>query len=139
MKKWNWMEKVKVIIVEDDPIISFLHKTLIVKRKICCSPVAFLNGIEALEYIVNDSINHKKTQYLILLDLNMPEMNGWEFLNSLKGYNVANRSEVIIVTSSPDRKDREKAEKNELVSEYLEKPLIDFDPVKKIKQKLEQN
>lgn len=67
----------------------------------------------------------------------MPDMDGWEFLDSLKRYEVVNRSKIIIVTSSPDRHDRERAKETGMVSEYLEKPLLDFGPVDKIKKMLE--
>lgn len=137
-KKLNGMRRAEVIIIEDDPIVSYLHKQLIVKRNICNSPRAFLCGIKALEYLIENSDKNPDSVYLILLDLNMPNMSGWEFLDSLKQYSVVNRTEVIIVTSSPDREDRERAKKTGLVTEYLEKPLLDFKPVVKIKEMLEE-
>lgn len=132
------MGKVKVMIVEDDPMVSFLHKALVVKRNICSSPKDFMNGVEALDYLLEDSKKEQDSFYLILLDINMPLMNGWEFLEALKNCEVANRTEVIIVTSSPDREDREKARNCKLVTDYIEKPLVNFDPVIKVKRKLEE-
>jgi CheY-like chemotaxis protein len=132
------MKKVKVMIVEDDPMVSFLHKALIVKRDISSSPKDFMNGMEALDFILDDYKKDQEAFYLILLDINMPIMNGWEFLEALKDCEVAKRTEVVIVTSSPDRDDREKAKSFDLVTDYLEKPLINFEPVIKIKRDLEQ-
>lgn len=132
------MGRVKVMIVEDDPMVSFLHKALIVKRNICSSPKDFMNGIEALDYLLRDSENEPDALYLILLDINMPLMNGWEFLEALKDCEVASRTEIIIVTSSPDREDREKASQCSLVTDYIEKPLVNFDPVIRIKRELEE-
>lgn len=132
------MEKIKVMIVEDDPMISFIHKELIVKRNICSSPKSFMNGLEALKFLNNDTNKDKEAYYLILLDINMPVMNGWEFLEALKECEVANRTEVVIVTSSPDRNDREKANRIDLVSNFIEKPLINFEPIIKLKRNMEQ-
>ncbi|MEG9328453.1 response regulator [Salinimicrobium catena] len=132
------MEKVKVMIVEDDPMVTYIHKALLVKRDLCYDPLNFMNGVEALDFILDDSKKDKKALYLILLDINMPLMNGWEFLEAIQDCEVANRTEVIIVTSSPDPKDRCKAEELNLVTGYIEKPLINFDLVKKAKQHLEQ-
>ncbi len=132
------MNKIKILIVEDDPIVSFLHKKLIVKRNICSSPQNFINGLEALDFICEDSLKDEGIYYLILLDINMPLMNGWEFLEALKEHEVANRTEVVIVTSSPDKSDQEKAKKIDIVADYIEKPLINFDPVVRIKRKLEE-
>lgn len=119
-------------------MVSFLHKALVVKRNISSNPESFMNGMEAFDYLFEDAKKNVETYYLILLDLNMPLMNGWEFLEAIKDINVANRTEVIIVTSSPDREDREKARKIDLVSDFIEKPLINFDPVFKVKRKIEE-
>lgn len=131
------MGKVKVMIVEDDPMVTFLHKALVVKRDICAAPIDFMNGVEALDFILEDSDKDQEALYLILLDINMPLMNGWEFLEALEECEVASRTEVIIVTSSPDQEDLERAKKFELVTDYIEKPLINFEPVRKVKIELE--
>lgn len=132
------MGKVKVLIIDDDPIVSFIHKSLVVKRNICSSPKNFSNGIEALDFLHVDSSKEQDTHYLILLDINMPLMNGWEFLDALKDMEVARRAQVVVVTSSPDKEDWEKANNLDLVAYYIEKPLANLDPVKKIKRKIEE-
>lgn len=131
------MGKVKVLVVEDDMMVSFLHKTLLVKKDICGEPLSFANGLEALDYILTDS-KDKETGYLILLDINMPVMNGWQFLDALKKHEVACRSEVIIVTSSPDQVDREKARNYKVVKRYVEKPIQDFGAIRSRKRELRQ-
>lgn len=132
------MRKVKVMIVEDDPMVTYLHKALLIKRNICKDPLIFMNGVEAFDFLINDSTLEEETQYLILLDINMPLMNGWEFLEALEDCEVAKRTAVLIVTSSPDIEDRLMAEKFAQVLGYIEKPLINFDPVIKLKRELEK-
>lgn len=132
------MGKVKVMIVEDDPMVTFLHRALLIKRNICSSPKNFMNGIEALDFIFEDSQRNKEDLYLVLLDINMPLMNGWEFLAALQNTEVAKRTSVVIVTSSPHRGDRQKAKEIELVTEYLEKPLVNMESIREIKIQLEK-
>ncbi len=111
----------EVLIVDDDKIIIFLHRIMLEKSELAQSPLSFLNGKEALKYITEDANSNK--DYLILLDINMPEMNGWEFLDAIKNKPFANRLFVVIVTSSIDSSDKEQAMKYEHVIDYYEKPI----------------
>lgn len=129
------MKNVKVLIVEDDPMVSFLHRELLKKYKISNEPLGFVNGKEAYDFMVSQECSY---HYLVLLDLNMPVMNGWEFLDKLEEKEVASRTKVAIVTSSIDKKDREKAETYETVDSYLFKPLLDFSPVRRVLGDLEK-
>ncbi len=111
----------EVIIVDDDKIIIFLHKIMLEKSGLAANPLSFFNGKEVLKYLDEDKISDKK--YLIFLDINMPEMNGWEFLEAIKEKPFLDRLFVIIVTSSIDSSDREKAMKYKMVIDYYEKPI----------------
>lgn len=117
------MNNIKVLIVEDDQLISFLQKTLLRKNKITDNPLEFGNGKKALDFLLSECTSNK---YLILLDLNMPEMNGWEFLDKLQKLDIALSTKVVVVTSSTDLNDRNKAKMYPVVSGYLEKPLQDL-------------
>ena len=121
------MNNIKVLIVEDDPMMSFLHKELVKKKGVSSAPLSFKNGKEALNYLLSEP--GASSSFMILLDLNMPVMNGWEFLDELEATEIASRTKVAIVTSSIDRADRKKAEKYEIVDSYLSKPLLDFAPI----------
>ena len=123
------MAEVKVLVVEDDSMMAFLHKELIKKKGIAESPICFKNGKEALNFILADT--RKKSKYMILLDLNMPVMNGWTFLEELEKAEVSSQAKVAIVTSSIDSADRKKAEEFEAVEFYLTKPLLDFSPIER--------
>lgn len=127
------MSTLKVLVVEDDPMMSFIHKELIKKKGISSSPYCFYNGQQALEFI--DRENKVDVQYLVLLDLNMPVMNGWKFLEELEKRRVSDRTSVFVVTSSTDNSDRKRAGNFEVVDGYVTKPLSDFSG---IKQKINQ-
>lgn len=116
------------MIVEDDPMISFLHKEMLKKNEIAENPLTFLNGKEALDFIMEDS---SEKYYLVLLDLNMPVMNGWQFLDNVeKKEEITCRTKVAIVTSSMNPADKKKAKEYETVDYYLSKPLLDFSKIK---------
>ena len=113
--------KFEVFIVDDDKIITLVHKKMVLKSNFHADPLSFLNGKDALDHILNnDSI--EKT-YCILLDINMPLMNGWEFLDAINQHKIAARILVFMITSSVDKLDKEKAKTYPLVLDFLEKPI----------------
>lgn len=130
------MKNIKVLIVEDDTMVSFLHKALLQKNKIAQDPLIFKNGQEAWDFLVNDDPDEF---YLILLDLNMPVLNGWQFLDKLKEKNeISNRVKVAIVTSSINPEDNNKARDYDVVDYFLSKPLLDFTEIKKAMEDLKK-
>lgn len=110
-----------VLIVDDDRMIILLHKVIIIKNKLSENPLTFSNGNAALEYLETEFKDNQ--QYLILLDINMPVMNGWEFLDALQSMPFANNVFIIMVTSSVDTGDKTKAKKYPQIISFLEKPL----------------
>lgn len=65
----------QILLIDDDPIINFIHSKII-RRKFPDIPLlTFENGYEGLKHIKR----HPNYSYLIFLDLNMPKMNGWDF------------------------------------------------------------
>lgn len=129
------MGYIKVLVVEDDSMMAFLHKEVIKSNNISSSPLSFKNGKDAMDFIVEDAA--EDTFYMILLDLNMPVMNGWQFLDELEKTRISYRTKVVIVTSSIDPADREKAEMYKTVENYLSKPLLDLSPIKQAVKNLE--
>lgn len=111
----------RTIIVDDDPIVTFLQKKLVTKSELDADPYLFSNGYEALKFLTERS--DIDTEYLIMLDINMPSMSGWEFLQDLEHVPNKYNCHVVMVTSSIDRKDKLKAANNDLVVDYIEKPV----------------
>lgn len=111
----------KVVIVDDDSVVLFLHRVLIDRSILPSAEGSFKNGKEALEYISRDGIY--KTPYLVLLDINMPVMNGWDFLEAIQDKDFKENIFVAMVTSSINTKDVEHAKQYPQVIGYLEKPL----------------
>lgn len=111
--------KVETLIVDDDEMVIFLHKIAVVESGLTANPVIAYNGLQALDFI-NRSEN-RETVFLVLLDINMPELNGWEFLEAIQSLDAS--IYVVMVTSSVDSRDKKKAKSYKQVIEYMEKPL----------------
>lgn len=112
----------KYILIDDDPIINLVHKKVIKNADCHAEVTVFSSGKTALNYF---KTNTEGQFVIVLLDINMPEMNGFEFLEELiKNKNInRNLLNIFILTSSLNVKDREQAEKYPMLKGYLGKPL----------------
>jgi CheY-like chemotaxis protein len=120
----------EVVIVDDDKIIIYLQKITLAKSGLCTNPITHHNGKELLDYLKRERDAEKK--YLVLLDLAMPEMNGWEFMEEIKNKPYNDRVFVIIVNSSTSVIDTNKALSYKNVIGIYDKP-IDIDSCNRIK------
>jgi len=108
-------------IIDDDTVYVNLVKKLIQLKKLCDNILVFKNGKEAIEFF-KDS---ESLPDLILLDLNMPIMNGWEFLEEFDPINkeLGKEPSLYVVSSSIDPVDSEKAKSIGCVRDYISKPI----------------
>lgn len=113
--------KTDVLLVDDDAILLMMLQKMISKTGFHPSPGKYLNGKLAFDHIVKN--DDSKTNFIVLLDLNMPVMNGWEFLERINDSNINSPVYVIIVTSSVDMRDRDKANAYSQVIHFMEKPV----------------
>lgn len=111
----------EVLIIDDDEVVVFIQKKLMAHHDISQNPKTFKRAEAALEFLDSEKNGH--THYLILLDINMPEMTGWDFLKILDKKVDKERFHVIMVTSSVEKKDKEIAKQFSTVKEFLEKPI----------------
>lgn len=112
-----------VLLIDDDPIFHIIFTRMIKKLDKSLHVTSKLNGQIALEYLnENYSID---SQYIILLDINMPINNGWQFLNKIKKWEILKNNNItlFIVSSSTDIEDKKKAQKYPFVKGILTKPL----------------
>ncbi|MGM0946189.1 MAG: response regulator [Bacteroidota bacterium] len=106
-----------IVLIDDDPISTFVTEKLIAKN--VSQPCQFFKYQSAKTAL--KEINKINPNYLFL-DLNMPEMTGWDFLDNFKPQN--NEAQIYILSSSVDERDINKASKYQIVKDYLSKPLI---------------
>lgn len=109
-----------IFLVDDDPINNLINKRLLGKVGITNQIIEFLEGEEALVQI---ETLPSKNQILIFLDINMPVLNGWEFLEKYSEVFPHRQDKIVILSSSIDYQDRQKAKEYQIVSGFLEKPL----------------
>ncbi len=113
--------EIKVLIVDDDDVILFLHELMIRDSGLSQTATSFLTGQAALDHL--DAHRSGTDQFLVLLDINMPGISGWQFLEKLEDMPYRNRVSVVLVTSSIDYADHQRSENYPAVIEYIEKPL----------------
>lgn len=116
-------KKLEILVIDNDPIYQLVTKKLLSKSELDFEIKSYINGLEAL----NTLLNEKKpdTKKMLLLDLDMPIMNGWEFLEAYYDNQLHQNNEdcIYIVTSSIAQEDKSKAKNYPVVHGYFEKPL----------------
>lgn len=129
------MKKLKRILLVDDDNATNVYNKYIIGELNCCEIIDSVeNGEEALDYLqTKGDDGHYPQPELIFLDINMPIMNGWEFLEEYKELPDDQKASIIIVmlTTSINQSDMEKAKQIEHLSDFKSKPL-DEDGVKGI-------
>lgn len=110
-------------IIDDDQIVLMLAGLLIDKHESFHLADTFRNGKEGLDNIKQLVANNQSLPDLILLDLNMPIMDGWEFLEELQLIPQAQDISIYIFTSSIDPHDRIRTKEFPNVKGYVSKPL----------------
>lgn len=114
----------KILLVDDDPIAHLINEKLI--STAIDNPnleiISFHKANEALAYNLQYLRSNSRENLYIFLDLNMPQFNGWDFLDVIEKFND-HKISIFILTSSIRKKDRAKAAKYKSVKAYLVKPL----------------
>ena len=117
---------VNIMLVDDDEINNFITVKLIRKGFADAMISTFLNGRLAIDRLKDILTNEpEKTPDYILLDINMPVMNGWEFLEEYKNSNIDpdKKITIYILSSSVFSNDIDKAKSYESVANFISKPL----------------
>lgn len=115
-----------ILLVDDDTIIDYLHKKILQKAGFNEPILTVYNGKEATNQLLSLNSNlSANDSILILLDLNMPVQNGWQFLDefmTLRNH-LNYHTDIYILSSSINPDDIQMAKDNPLVKGYLKKPL----------------
>ena len=115
----------KVAVVDDSEIDRYIISSVIKRYCFAHEAIEFNMAQKALTYLEENQNNPDLLPDIILLDINMPEMNGFEFLESYNSLpqSLQKQINIIILTSSNNPDDAANAAKNPLVRVFLNKPL----------------
>ena len=115
------MKKVKLTyIIDDDTIFIFVLKKILEKNENFEQVLDFKNAEEVLK-ILSDTNNTMPD--IILLDINMPVIDGWQFLDEIEKLPNKLKLNIFVMTSSIDVRDIEKAESYSTVKNFISKPI----------------
>jgi CheY-like chemotaxis protein len=118
-----------VLIIDDDKIIRKITSQIVQICKLSLlDPIGFPNGLEALNYL--SLKENRQCEFILFLDINMPVMDGWTFLERLEKEKLMQGKVIYLITSSVNKEDYQKALANENVQNIITKPLT----VQKIKK-----
>jgi CheY-like chemotaxis protein len=119
MKKIN-----SILLIEDDPISNFLSDTIIRKLNFAEEINIKGNGESALKFLEDSHLNNKEFPQIIILDINMPIMDGFEFLEKLELLPYYNKKKTLIIILSNLLSEKDIKILNQITSlTYLSKPL----------------
>lgn len=114
-----------VLLIDDSESDNFYHARKIRKMGITDNIHICYSGPEALDYLRSELEGVHPQPTLIFLDINMPGMNGWEFLEEYEKLDVAQQGEIVLtmLSNSIDARDQERANSYRSIRGYYSKPL----------------
>ncbi len=118
--------KLNVLLVDDDSIYQFIARKTLEATGLAAKINVCSNGEEAYRFLEDNQENVNELPDVILLDVNMPVMNGWEFLHAFKNLQspAIKHIPIFLVTSSVNDADINYSQQFSNVQDYIVKPLV---------------
>ncbi|MBI1266134.1 MAG: response regulator [Cryomorphaceae bacterium] len=123
----------KACIIDDDSIFLFGAKRMIESTSFCDELLVYRNGREALDSLNAMAKEEIELPSVIFLDINMPVLDGWQFLEEFEKIMNEKIINIFILSSSIDPQDLKKAELFESIREFIHKP-IRYSDLAKVKE-----
>lgn len=111
----------RIVLIDDDATTNYLNKMIIERSNLVDEVVTFDSAQDALNYFRQNGALIEDS--LVFLDINMPVMNGWQFLDQYEAMNEKASNKIIILTSSINPADKQMAETKSEIIDYKPKPL----------------
>lgn len=116
-------KKINLLVIDDDDINIFIIKKIVDKTGFDIEMTSKSNGQQAVEFLQTAITNQTAFPDLILIDINMPVMNGWEFVEAYTKLEVPKDVDLYILSSSVYENDIEKTKSYTNVKGFISKPL----------------
>jgi CheY-like chemotaxis protein len=115
----------KVFIIDDDPIHQKIAQIMLNKHNLFDEYTSYTEAIHALEFLDEHKAVSEDLPDVILLDLNMPVINGWDFLDRYDQLvpGLKKISDIYIVSSSVDQNDKQRSTSYQYVKGFVSKPI----------------
>ncbi|MEQ6118702.1 response regulator [Reichenbachiella sp. MALMAid0571] len=115
----------KIAVIDDDEVFQLIIKKQLEMRNFSCEILRFSNGQESINFLKDNIQYSEKLPQLIMLDVNMPIKDGWEFLEEYKHLPFDTKKSIMLymVTSSVIQTDIDRAAKNEDIHSFISKPI----------------
>jgi CheY-like chemotaxis protein len=110
-------------IIDDDSIFVFVFKKILEKNDDTREIVNIQNGQDAINVLKTINKNRQKLPDLIFLDLNMPVLDGWQFLDELEKLPFKDELKIHIISSTIDSNEIAKAKNYSSVKSFISKPI----------------
>lgn len=123
----------KIWIIDDDPIYQIIMKKVVIKSDLFTNIQSYNNGKEAIESLKKNISSNEPFPDIILLDIEMPVLDGWGFMDEIAHLkeHINSKLNIYISSSSIAIEDRERAKNNPNILGYMCKP-ISLEDLKKI-------
>lgn len=126
------MTEKTIWVVDDDPIYQIIMKKIILKSGMFSNVRSFSNGKEAIDVLRSNILKQKTHPNIILLDIEMPVLDGWGFMDEIATLKpqITGEIQIYISSSSIAIQDKERAKYNPDIFGYMSKPISLEDLVK---------
>ncbi|SOD20525.1 response regulator [Pedobacter xixiisoli] len=115
--------KINLLVIDDDDINIFIISKIVEKTGYDVEICAKHNGQLAIDYIKDLLSDNQNLPDLVLIDINMPILNGWEFIEAFEALDLKADNDMYMLSSSVYENDIEKAKSYKSVKGFISKPL----------------